>query len=195
MGTHWFYAIQEILGQHRGAAVSLKDADCSMDYVDGISGVGCETSVTGTVQLEVRLPNTEIFIVPVTVIIDTANTDAMSQGKDLYELQIYGTKAENLLLFDWTKLRNGCDGTEISLEKYDIPGQISISRYGRQETVNNFVTGMRHSADGTTSGNGNGNGNGNDVSTSGADIVSCQQARLTEEIIEAIKVSARCKYD
>ena len=131
-----------------------------MEYSDGPEGVLCERLVVGCVTLAVDGRR-----VPIKIDIDTSSSTAATAGRDLYELEVSGSGPDGepsaMVLYDFTRIKEL--GATVPL-----PGFEGLGGYGRQETLTAFTEAMNGCADAST-------------------IVTCEQARLTAEIIEAMK--------
>ena len=121
VGTHWVFGITEILGEDD----HVESVSCDVQYPDGRDGTLCENKVTGHFVMSSG--------VRVQISVDTQSPEAIRDGKDIYELEVCGdgSASDPLVLFDFTKLRDGHGRA--------IAGIDGSSGYGRQECIDAFV--------------------------------------------------------
>lgn len=115
VGTHWIFGILEIVKHN-----SFLSWDGTIDYPDGKDGKLCERRINGVV----KFANGSSVIVDV----DTSSNDAVTAGKDIYDLEI-SNSTDGVIMYDFTRLRE-MSGDEIALPSYT---------YGRVDCVTDFV--------------------------------------------------------
>lgn len=146
VGTHWIFGLLEIIGHDK----KLVGNTCKIEYPDGPEGTLCESKCTGVLEFEGGLT--------VEVHVEGASEEAQKTGKDIYELITEGDNGKSLVLYDFSKLRDGVTGEDLK-----------CGSYGRQECVIELVKAIRSQ------------------DRSSANLVTPQQAQNVQRLIQQMK--------
>lgn len=119
VGTHWIFGLLEIVGFD-----SIRNITANTVYADGPEGKLCESESKGVIELQNG--------VKVLVEVESTNQDAITAGKDTYELHAIGDNGKFLVLYDFVMLRDGQTNEDL------ISGG-----YGRRECIEEMVKAIR----------------------------------------------------